>query len=176
MTPAGPVTPGATGAGAADHPTVVRDQSHPDIWVALATAPIDTGALAVWARQPGCGAVVTFTGCVRDHSEGRPGVLSLRYEAYEVPAVRRMETVAETARHRWTGLGRVAIVHRTGLLEVGEDAVAVVVAAPHRQEAFEAARFCIDTVKATVPIWKLERWADGEGWGLCDHPLGGEAT
>jgi molybdopterin synthase catalytic subunit len=146
--------------------------THPDIWVALADDPIDQGALAAWVRQAHCGAVVSFSGCVRDHSDGRPGVLSLRYEAYEAPALRRMRAVAEAAKVRWPDLGRVAIVHRTGLLEVGADAVVVAVAAPHRGEAFEAARFCIDTVKATVPIWKHERWSDGEGWGLCDHQLG----
>lgn len=171
MRPVGRAPSPGTDAGAVEDTGAVTGRADPDVRVALAAAAIDHGALAGWVRRPGCGAVVTFSGCVRDHSEGRPGVVSLRYEAYEEPAVRRMRAVAEAARRRWPDLGRVAIVHRTGLLEVGEDAVVVAVAAPHREEAFEAARFCIDTVKATVPIWKHERWSDGEGWGLCDHEL-----
>lgn len=170
MNPAGRAPSPGTDTGVVDD-LAPAGRTDPDVHVALSATMIDAGSLARWVRQPGCGAVVTFSGCVRDNSEGRPGVVSLRYEAYEEPAVRRMLAVAEAARRRWPGLGRVAIVHRTGLLEVGEDAVVVAVAAPHRQEAFEAARFCIDTVKATVPIWKHERWSDGEGWGLCDHDL-----
>ncbi|MHB1961839.1 MAG: molybdenum cofactor biosynthesis protein MoaE [Acidimicrobiales bacterium] len=154
-----------------DDPAATGGPVDDDVRVALSDRPIDEGALAAWVRQPRCGAVVTFAGCVRDHSEGRPGVVSLEYEAYEEPARRRLREVAAAARNRWPSLGRVAIVHRVGMLEVGDDAVVVAVAGPHRDEAFEAARFCIDTVKATVPIWKHERWSEGEGWGLCDHQL-----
>ena len=106
-----------------------------------------------------------FTGTVRDHAEGRTGVERLEYEAYEEQAVAKMEGVAASARDKWPGLGRIALLHRTGRLEVSDVAVVVAVSAPHRDEAFEAARFCIDTLKAEVPIWKKERWADGEDWG-----------
>jgi molybdopterin synthase catalytic subunit len=68
-------------------------------------------------------------------------------------------------------IGRVALLHRTGELVIGDVAVLVAVAAPHRAEAFDAARFCIDTVKAAVPIWKHERWAGGDGWGTDAHPI-----
>lgn len=148
-----------------------------DTWVALSTVPLPVPDITAWVKEPRSGAVVTFCGCVRDHSPGRTGVVTLEYEAYEGPALQRMGEVAGAARRRWPAVGRLAIVHRTGLLEVSEDAVAVAVAAPHRQEAFAAAAYCIDTVKATVPLWKRERWTGegaeggGEDWGTCAHDL-----
>jgi molybdopterin synthase catalytic subunit len=128
--------------------------------------------VASWAVQPSCGALVSFCGTARDHAEGRPGVQALTYEAYEEAAVARLADVAAEARHRWPMIGRVALLHRTGDLAIGDVAVLVAVAAPHRAEAFDAARFCIDTVKAAVPIWKRERWAGGDDWGTDAHPIG----
>jgi molybdopterin synthase catalytic subunit len=121
--------------------------------------------------QPGCGAVVTFCGTVRDHSEGRSGVVSLEYEAYMEYAEPSLSKVARSARSRWRDIGRLALVHRVGRLEVGEISVVVAVSTPHRAEAFEAARFCIDEVKESVPIWKREVWADGSAWVVCSHDL-----
>jgi molybdopterin synthase catalytic subunit len=134
-------------------------------WVGLSTAPLPTDTALAWAVRPGCGAVVVFIGTVRDHAEGRPGVLGLEYEAYATQAEARMALVASEARTRFGGVGRVALLHRTGALDVTDTAVVVVVSAPHRGEAFDAARFCIDTLKATVPIWKKETWAEGSDWG-----------
>ena len=114
---------------------------------------------------PSCGAVVTFEGTVRDHAPGRDGVSSLEYEAYAEHVEPRLAAVAAEAGARWPGVGRVAILHRVGLLRVTEPAVIVVVSAAHRDDAFEAARFCIDTVKATAPIWKKETWSGGADWG-----------
>ncbi len=134
------------------------------------------GALPVadaleWAVLPSCGAVVTFCGTVRDHSEGRDGVTSLEYECYPEHATERLAAVAGSARSRWPGTGRVALLHRVGELSLGEVSVVVVVSAPHRAEAFEAARHCIDTLKATVPIWKREHWSGGSDWARCAHDL-----
>ncbi len=106
-----------------------------------------------------------FSGTARDSSPERPGVYELIYEAYETEAQRRMEALARRARELWPELGRLALLHRTGSLAVGEAAVVVVASAPHREEAFGAARFCIDALKETVPIWKREKWAGGESWG-----------
>lgn len=111
--------------------------------------------------------MVSFAGTVRDHTEGRPGVSLLEYEAYEGEVESRLEALATEARRRWPGLGRLVMLHRTGPLRVEETAVLVVASAPHREEAFEAARWCIDTLKATVPIWKRETWQDGVEWGTC---------
>ena len=129
------------------------------------------GRAVAWAERPHCGAVVLFTGTVRDHAEGRPGVSALEYEAYEEEVVPRLGAIAGEARRRWRVLGRVAVLHRVGTLDVGDTAVLVAVSAPHRAEAFDAARFCIDTVKATAPIWKREAWSGGEDWSACAHPV-----
>ena len=133
------------------------------------TLPID--AAAAFVVRPDCGASVVFTGLVRDHSEGRPGVTSLAYEAFEEEVTPRLAAIAVAARARWTTVGRLVLLHRTGLLEVGEVSVVVAASAPHRDEAFDAARFCIDTLKATAPIWKREAWEGGEDWSACGHPI-----
>lgn len=118
-----------------------------------------------WCVQPDCGAVVLFSGTVRDHAPGRTGVEYLEYEAYIEHAVSKMADVVDEARRRWPDIGRVAMFHRLGRLAVGESTVIVAVSAPHRPESFAACRFCIDALKASVPIWKKEVWADGEDWG-----------
>jgi molybdopterin synthase catalytic subunit len=149
---------------------VVRNTSADD-WVALGDEPLPVAAALEWAVQPHCGAVVLFTGIVRDHAEGRTNVTALEYEAYEEEAAPRMAAIAAEARRRWPGLGRLALLHRTGKLAVTEASVVVVASAPHRPEAFAAARWCIDTLKATVPIWKRETWDGGEDWSACAHPV-----
>lgn len=142
------------------HPPASADE-----WVALSREPLPVEVATRWVVVPGCGANVTFAGTVRDHAEGRDGVEWLEYEAYEEHAVPRMRSLAAAARDKFPVVGRVALLHRTGRLGVTDVAVVVAVSAPHRGEAFEAARFCIDTLKAEVPIWKKERWATGEDWG-----------
>jgi molybdopterin synthase catalytic subunit len=146
---------------------------HPDgeDWVGLGSDPLPVATALEWAVRPDCGAVVSFSGMVRDHAEGRAGVTSLEYEAYEEEVERRLAAVAAEARRRWPVLGRVALLHRSGRMVVGETSVVVVVSAPHREEAFAAARWCIDTLKVSVPIWKRETWAGGEDWSTCAHPV-----
>jgi molybdopterin synthase catalytic subunit len=134
-------------------------------WLGLTPSPLPIGAAYDWAVRPDCGAVVLFSGTVRDHAEGRAGVEHLTYEAYEEQAVPRLAAIAAEARVRWPDLGRIVLLHRTGRLELGESSVIAVVSAPHRPEAFAAARFAIDALKASVPIWKHESWAEGEDWG-----------
>lgn len=133
-------------------------------WVGLGTGPLSPDAAGSWAVLPACGAVVVFAGTVRDSSEGRQGVTRLVYEAYDGQAERRMEAICAEARRRWPELGRIALLHRTGPVALAEVSVVVAVSAPHRGEAFEAARWCIDTVKETVPIWKQEAWSGGLDW------------
>jgi molybdopterin synthase catalytic subunit len=137
-----------------------------DDWVALTPHSLPVAIASAWVVRADCGATVTFTGTARDHAPGRDGVHRLEYEAYEGPAVDRMEALLAEARTRWPTLGRVAILHRTGVVELEDAAVVVAVSAPHRAEAFEAARFAIDELKRSVPIWKREAWAGGESWGL----------
>lgn len=137
-----------------------------DTWVGLSDAPLPVAEAAAWAVRPDCGGLVVFSGTARDHAPGRPGVERLEYEAYEAQVVPRLARVADEARTRWPDIGRVALLHRVGVLEVGESAVVVAVSAPHRDSAFAAARFCIDDLKRSVPIWKRESWDGGESWGL----------
>ncbi len=136
----------------------------------LLDGPLPVDELRRWVGRPDCGAVVVFTGNARDHSEGRPDVTSLAYEAYEEQAVPRLRDVAAELHRRFPEVGRVALVHRTGEVPLGEEAVVVAVAAPHRAAAFEAARFGIDAVKASVPVWKQETWAGGTDWGADARP------
>ncbi len=138
--------------------------------IEIMTDVIPVGDLYDWAVRPDCGAVVVFSGTIRDHSiegsEVRTGVQYLEYEAYAPEAVTRMNSIASQARSTWPNLGRIAIVHRVGRMELGESSVVVVVSAPHRPEAFAAARYAIDALKSSVPIWKRETWEDGSDWGL----------
>lgn len=144
----------------------MRPPEHGDTWTALTDQPLPVGTAADWAVRPDCGAVVLFSGTARDHAAGRPDVDLLEYEAYAEHVEPRLRAIADEARRRWPALGRIVLWHRVGPVAIGESSVVVVASAPHRPEAFAAARFGIDTVKATVPIWKRERWRDGESWGL----------
>jgi molybdopterin synthase catalytic subunit len=147
-----------------------------DDWLALTDGELSVGDAYAWAVRPDCGAVVVFSGTVRDHAEGREGVEHLVYEAYEEAVVSRLAAIAAEARERWPVIGRIALLHRTGRLEVGESSVLVVVSTPHRPEAFEAARYAIDALKASVPIWKRETWREGTAWGTGATPISGAGT
>ncbi len=140
-------------------------------WIGLVDDPIATDALVAWATTSRSGAVVSFLGVVRDHAEGRAGITGMTYEAYREPATARLAEIAAAAREQWPAIERVALVHRLGEIALSEASVAVVVSAPHRESAFEAARFCIDTLKETVPIWKKEHWSDGSAWALGAHEI-----
>ena len=120
---------------------------------------IDYQALTEKVRRPGCGAVVTFLGTVRDLTGDRVTV-ALDYEAYPGMAEKKLAEIEAETRTRWP-VGEIALVHRLGRLEVGEVSVAVAVSCPHRGQAFEACRHAIDRLKELVPIWKKENWADG---------------
>jgi len=128
--------------------------------VRLTRDPIDLAALH--ATSAADGALCLFVGVVRDHNAGRR-VLWLEYEAYEDMALPLMQQIADDVRRRWP-ISDVRLVHRLGRLEIGEPSVAVTVASPHRAEAFAACRHAIDTLKASVPIWKKEFYADGSAW------------
>jgi MoaE-MoaD fusion protein len=130
--------------------------------VRLVREPIDSEAVVRKLQQPSDGAVVIFTGVVRNSTRGRR-TLYLDYEAYEAMALPQMESLAAEAAQRFAVRG-VSIVHRLGRLEIGEASVLIVVAAAHRGAAFDACRWLIDTLKKTVPIWKKEFFEDGAVW------------
>jgi molybdopterin synthase catalytic subunit len=135
--------------------------------IILSDQILDVRAIEQWIQTPGAGGMVTFTGTVRNQTQGRP-VAGLIFEAYEPMALREMTKIAEEARSRFEVL-RVAIHHRTGALQIGEIPVLIGVSAAHRAAAFAACAFCIDTLKETVPIWKKELFEDGSVW-VAAHP------
>jgi molybdopterin synthase catalytic subunit len=130
------------------------------------TEPLDVGSVVNRVIGPDIGGIVSFIGTVRDRSRGR-SIRYLEYDAYPEMAEREIRRIADDAARLWPGT-RVAVAHRRGRLEVGEIAVVVVAGAPHRGDAFAAARYTIDTLKERVPIWKKEVTADGEYW-VEDH-------
>jgi len=153
------------------HPTtydvaVITPPDDDPTWLGISDEPLPVALASDWAVQPRCGAVVMFSGTARDHAPGRQDVELLEYEAYEEQVVPRLAEITEHMREQWAELGRIVILHRVGVVPIGESAVVVVAASPHRGEAFEAARYAIDTLKATVPIWKRETWSGGRSWGL----------
>ena len=125
--------------------------------------PLSPDAIAAEVDDPGAGGIVIFSGVVRNETGGRP-VKFLEYEAHAPMAEAKMREIGETARARWQGVKRVAILHRVGRLEIGESSVLIAVSAAHRQDAFEACQYAIDTLKRTVPVWKKEHFEDGEVW------------
>jgi molybdopterin synthase catalytic subunit len=129
---------------------------------AIVRDPIDPRTLeaAVWSEA--CGGVVIFLGVVRERAGDGRAVNGLTYEAHEAMALAEFATIAREVSGKFTGV-RLGIVHRIGELRVGEVAVAVCAAAPHRAQAFDACRYAIDEVKARAAIWKKERYADGAG-------------
>ncbi len=130
--------------------------------MSLTDGPIDVAALEAALARPGHGAVVTFVGRARDTADDGRGVLALEYEAYPEMAIAVMSEIALEAESRWAAA--VAVAHRTGIVPIGEAAVAIVTAAAHRAEAYEANRYVIEAIKERLPIWKRERFADGTEW------------
>ena len=126
----------------------------------LTEQPLAAEPLVAAVQTPADGAVVTFAGVVRNQFGGRPTSF-LVYEAYQEMALTVLQQLADEARAKFA-VGRIAVHHRLGRLEIGETAVLVVVAAPHRQAAFDAAAYVMDRIKEVVPIWKQEHWADGD--------------
>lgn len=143
-----------------------------DDWIEITANALSERALADAVSHSGAGAIALFSGVVRDQTGGRR-VKFLEYEAHAPMATVKMREIATAIRERWPGTLRVAMVHRTGRLEIGESSVMIAVSSAHRRGAFEACHYAIDTLKETVPVWKKEYFEDGEVWvGLqsaCDH-------
>ncbi|MFN2417408.1 MAG: molybdenum cofactor biosynthesis protein MoaE [Candidatus Limnocylindria bacterium] len=129
---------------------------------ALLQGPIDVDALERAVMRSGHGALVTFVGRARDRADDGRAVIELEYEVYPEMAATVLAEIASEAEGRWKVT--VAVVHRHGLVPLGDAAVAIVAAAMHRAEAYEANRFVIEAIKERLPIWKRERFADGSEW------------
>jgi molybdopterin synthase catalytic subunit len=144
-------------------------------WVAIVDEPIAIERLAAWVRTDADGAVCTFLGVARRWTRGKE-VVHLEYEAYPPMAERKMREIAEEMQVKW-GITRVAILHRTGVLAIGEASVGIAVSSPHRGASFAACQYAIDRLKQVVPIWKKEVWSDGERWiGWEGAPPAGAAA
>ena len=131
--------------------------------VRVTESPLDPGSLLEFVADPTAGAVVSFLGTVRNHAPGKSGVTHLVYEAYLELVEERIRGIVSSAHEEWPIIA-VAVEHRLGRVDVGEPSVAVVVSTAHRADAFEAARFIIDTLKSEAPIWKQEHWEGGVEW------------
>jgi molybdopterin synthase catalytic subunit len=129
---------------------------------AIVDGPIDVAAVRAAVDDPGFGAVLVFEGVGRDSFEGRK-VLRLEYEVYAEMAEPILDAIAAEAAEKWPGV-RVAMVHRSGVVAIGEPSVVIAVGAPHRAEAYAASRFAIDELKARLPAWKKEIYQDGSAW------------
>jgi molybdopterin synthase catalytic subunit len=133
----------------------------------IVDGPIDELALESAVRTDADGAVLVFRGVARRYSHGRE-VVHLEYEAYPEMAEKVMAEIADEIKRKWP-VSRVAIVHRTGVLEIGQASVVIAISAPHRAEAFAAGQYAIDRLKHVVPIWKKEVWSDGSQWIGWEH-------
>lgn len=129
-----------------------------EIW----ETPLSLDTVITHVSADHVGAISTFSGIVRNHNLGR-SVSHLEYECYAPMAIKEMQQIRETALSRWQ-LHDIAMVHRVGRLEIGESAIVIAVASAHREDGLVALKYTIDTLKATVPIWKKEYWADGSMW------------
>jgi molybdopterin synthase catalytic subunit len=138
----------------------------------LTPDPIDLAALIAAVSDDAHGAICTFLGTTRETSPGDPrAVAALDYEAYAEMALADFRKIADEAQARFGPL-KIAIVHRTGRVPLGEASVAVVVGTPHRAASFDACEFAIDTLKARTPIWKQERYRDGGGAWVANAEAG----
>lgn len=135
--------------------------------ILISSSPLSIDACAAWVMSHDCGGIDMFIGTVRNTTKGK-SVTRLEFEAYEPMALSEMQKIADAAAAKWP-VHKILIHHRTGTLEVGDIPVIIAVSSPHRDAAFDACRYIIDTLKQTVPIWKKEVFEDGEEW-VAAHP------
>jgi len=134
--------------------------------IEITSEPINVQKVVTAAYRDDCGAVDVFIGTVRNHSRGKD-ITRLEYEAYPEMAVKMIQRIIDEAEKKWP-VKKVAVSHRTGVLKIGDIAVVIAVATPHRRESFAACQYIIDRLKEIVPIWKKEIATDGETW-IDDH-------
>ena len=141
---------------------------------AIVRTPIDPAAVLAEVGDAADGAVLLFLGTVRDHADGR-AVSGMAYDAYEAMAADVLRAIADEAATR-LGTPRVTVVHRVGELALGDVSVAIAVSSPHRDAAYEASRYVIEEIKSRLPVWKHERFVEGEARWVEGHPLAAAAS
>lgn len=137
--------------------------------------PISVEELIDKVQHRNAGAITTFIGSVREMTNGKQTIY-LEYQAYIPMAEKMLAEIGSEIQSRWPD-ARVAISHRIGSLDISEKAVVIAVSAPHRKAAYQANEYAIERIKQMVPIWKKEKWADGESWigdqlGRVEYPAG----
>ena len=142
-----------------------------NVWLELTGLPLDARPIEEFLSRPDAGAMVVFSGLVRNYSEGVDNVITLDYEAYVPLAAARLREIAKYAMASFDKVRAIAILHRLGPVALSEPSVLVGCSTGHRGAAFEAARYCIDTVKASVPIWKYETSKAKNGWSISAQPI-----
>jgi len=135
--------------------------------IQIMSESIDIMGCINWVMSPECGGIDVFIGTVRNTTKGKQ-VIRLEFEAYEKMALQQMGRIADEVMVKWP-VQKILIHHREGILQVGEVPVVIAVSAAHRDAAFDACRYVIDTLKKTVPIWKKEVFEDGDVW-VAAHP------
>jgi len=135
--------------------------------IEISAKPLNIPFCIDWVMSPQSGGIDVFIGTVRDATKGKK-VLELEFEAYERMALTEMRKIADDVLTRWP-VHKILIHHRTGSLQIADIPVVIAVSAAHRDAAFDACRYAIDTLKQTVPIWKKEVFEDGEVW-VAAHP------
>ena len=130
--------------------------------IGISDQAIDIQACIDAAQSERAGAIDVFVGTVRNHNNAKE-VIRLEFETYDVMAVKKMEELANKARERWD-IEKIVMIHRKGVLQIGDVAVVIAVSTPHRAASFEACQWLIDTLKTVVPIWKKEIYESGEEW------------
>jgi molybdopterin synthase catalytic subunit len=128
----------------------------------ISDEPLDSAACIAKASNEECGGMAVFIGTVRNKTREKK-VLRLEYECYQSMALKELKKIAEDAMRLWE-IKNILIHHRIGILDISDIAVVIVVSASHRDAAFDACRYAIDTLKKTVPIWKKEVFENGEEW------------
>ena len=137
------------------------------VQIQIISTPLNITAAIEWVMAPDLGGIDVFIGTVRNSTKGKT-VVRLEFEAYEPMAINEINNIVKQVFSKWL-VKKVLVHHRIGVLEVGEVPVVIAVSAAHRDAAFEACRYIIDTLKKTVPIWKKEVFEDGEVW-VAAHP------
>lgn len=135
--------------------------------ISIADKPLQVSDIVASVYEEGAGAVNVFIGTVRNKTQEKK-VVKLEFEAYKTMALKELTKISDHILKTWP-IKKVAIHHRIGSVQIGEEAVVIAVSGAHRKESFEACQYAIDTLKHTVPIWKKEIFEDGEEW-VSAHP------
>lgn len=119
---------------------------------------LDVNKISHMVTDPSCGAISIFVGITRDNFDGKK-VLRLEYEAYKPMAKKKMKEICDSIRKQWE-IHNIAMIHRINVVPISEASIVIAISSPHRKESLQAVEYAIDTLKATVPIWKKEIYAD----------------